>query len=141
MARPAGTAREVRARGVQDKKGKKRVRGDWVFAMAVGLDVVDVDFLLAAGAAIIGLLLRVGLAELEVGLAVLALAEAIGLVDLGVLGQLAVRLEGAGLVGRVLEDDVALAVLEFAQREEDDIALVDPDLLAHLAADLFGPSY
>ena len=109
--------------------------------MAVGLDVVDVDLLLAAGAAVVGLLLRVGLAELEVGLAVLALAEAIGLVDLGVLGQLAVRLEGAGLVGRVLEDDVALAVLEFAQREEDDVALVDPDLLAHLATDLFGPSY
>lgn len=110
--------------GTSDRSGK---------IGATRLDVVNVDLLLVTG---IRLIVRISIAELEVSLAILALAETIGLVDLGVLGQLAVRLERAGLVGRVLEDHVALVVLEVAEREEDDVALVDPDLLAHLATDL-----
>ncbi|KAL3955075.1 hypothetical protein ACCO45_010638 [Purpureocillium lilacinum] len=98
------------------------------------LDVVDVDLLLAA--LDVGLLVGVGIAELEVGLAVLALAEGVGLVDLGVLRQLAIGLESSGLIGGVLEDNIALVVLEVAQGEEDDVALVNPDLLSHLATDL-----
>lgn len=102
-------------------------------------NVVNVNLLLLAiGTLLRGLLVGIGVAELEVGLAVLALAEAVGLVDLGVLGKLAVGLEGTGLVGGVLEDDVALVVLEVAEGEENDVTLVDPDLLAHLATDLRG---
>ncbi|EGX90123.1 hypothetical protein CCM_06542 [Cordyceps militaris CM01] len=78
----------------------------------------------------------VGVTKLKEGLAILAGAKVVVLVDLGILGQLAVRLERAGLVGRVLEDDVALVVLEITQREEDDVALVDPDLFAHFTANL-----
>lgn len=40
-----------------------------------------------------------------------------------------------GLVGRVLENHVALLVLVLAQRDEDDVAVVDPDLLPELATD------
>ena len=58
------------------------------------------------------------------------------LVDLGVLGQFAVRLETSGLVGRVLQDDVAFLVLVVPQREQDDVTLVDPHLLAQLAPDM-----
>lgn len=100
----------------------------------VFLDVVNVNLLLATDLVVV--LVRVSVAELEVGLAVLALAEAVRLVDLGVLGELAVGLEGTGLVGSVLEDHVALVVLEVSEGEEDDVALVDPDLLSHLATDL-----
>ena len=52
------------------------------------------------------------------------------LVDLCRLGQFAVLLQLAGLVGRVLLDHVGLAVLEVSEREEDNVALVDPDLRA-----------
>lgn len=45
------------------------------------------------------------------------------------------RVQRTGLVGRVLEDHVALLVLVLAQRDEDDVAVVDPDLLPQLAAD------
>merc|ERR1712000_271924 len=101
------------------------------------LNVVNVNLLLTTtGRRVVRLLVRVGVAKLKVGLAILALVEGIRLVDLGVLGQLAVRLEGTGLVGRVLEDHVALAVLEVTEGEEDDVTLVDPDLFAHLATDV-----
>ena len=43
--------------------------------------------------------------------------------------------QGTGLVGRVLEDHVALLVLVLAQRDQDDVAVVDPDLFPELAAD------
>ena len=65
-----------------------------------GLNVVNVDLLLLV--VFRRLLVRAVVAKLEEGLAVLALVEVVVLVDLGVLGQLAVRLEGTGLVGRVL---------------------------------------
>ena len=41
----------------------------------------------------------------------------------------------AGLVGRVLEDDIALLVLVLAEGDEDDVSVVDPDLFPQLAAD------
>lgn len=99
------------------------------------LDVVDVDILAAGSALAVGLGVAV-LVELEAAVALVAGAVRVGLVDLGALGQLAVGLEGAGLVGRVLEDHVALLVLVVAQREQDDVAVVDPHLLAQLAADV-----
>jgi hypothetical protein len=37
---------------------------------------------------------------------------------------------------RVLHDDIALLVLVVSQRQEDDVALVDPHLLPQLAADM-----
>ena len=40
-----------------------------------------------------------------------------------------------GLVGRVFEDHVALLVLVLAQGDEDDVAVVDPDLFPQLATD------
>mmetsp|Transcript_80035 Transcript_80035/g.179090 ORF Transcript_80035/g.179090 Transcript_80035/m.179090 type:complete len:209 (+) Transcript_80035:228-854(+) len=57
-------------------------------------------------------------------------------VDLHGLGQLAVSLQIPGLICCVLNDDVALLVLEVAQGHEHDVALVDPDLLPHLATDV-----
>ncbi len=60
------------------------------------------------------------------------------LVDLGALGQLSIRLETPGLVGAVFEYDVALFVLVVAQREEDDVALVDPDFFAEFALQDYG---
>ena len=44
-------------------------------------------------------------------------------------------IQGTSLVGRVLEDNVALLVLVLAQRHEDDVAVVDPDLFPQLSAD------
>ncbi len=40
-----------------------------------------------------------------------------------------------GLVGGVLEDDIALLVLVFTEGDEDDVAVVDPDLFPELATD------
>lgn len=95
-------------------------------------NLVDVN-VLGADAARLLLALRVAvLVELKVAVAVALGAVRVRLVDLGRLGQLAVGLEGAGLVGRVLEDHVALVVLVVAEGEEDDVALVDPDLFAEL---------
>ena len=92
-------------------------------------DIIDLN-ILGAHAARLLLALRVAvLVELEVAVAVALGAVGVSLVDLGILGQLAVGLEGAGLVGGVLEDDVALVVLVVAEGEEDDVTLVDPDLL------------
>lgn len=93
----------------------------------VNLDILGAD---AVRAVVVG---RVPvLVELEVAVALALAAVSVRLVDLLVLGELAVGLEGAGLVGGVLEDDVALVVLVVAEGEEDDVALVDPDLLAEL---------
>lgn len=64
------------------------------------------------------------------------LAVGVGLVDLGVLRQLAVGLETSGLIGGVLHDNVALFVLVFTQREENNVTLVDPDLLPELATNV-----
>lgn len=101
-------------------------------------NVVNVELLL-----VVGVVLGLGLvsAELEAGVVVTVLAVGVGLVDLCVLGQLAKVLEITSLVGGVLEDDVALAVLEVSEGEEDDVALVDPDLLAHLTTDLDEEKY
>ena len=60
----------------------------------------------------------------------------VGLIDLRSLRQLAIRLERSRLVGVVLEDDVALLILVVTKRQQDDVALVDPDLLAELATDV-----
>ena len=49
-------------------------------------------------------------------------AVCIRFVDLGRVGQLLVQLEQTGLVGRVLQNDVALGVLVVAQGDEDNVA-------------------
>lgn len=90
-------------------------------------NLVDVNLLLVGRLAIF--------VELDVVLEAL-MAVGVGLVDLGVLGQLAVGLETAGLIGAVFENHVALLILVIAEREQDDIALVDPHLLAQLAANV-----
>ena len=43
-------------------------------------------------------------------------------------------MQGAGLVSRVLENHIALLVLVLAERDKDDVSIVDPDLLAKLAS-------
>ena len=58
------------------------------------------------------------------------------LVDPGRLRQLSVLLQVARLVGAVLVDDVDLLVLEVALADENDVAGRNPNLLAHLAADV-----
>ena len=90
------------------------------------LNVVNVDLTAA---------LAVVLAEVEAD-ALFLTAVCVGLVDLGRLGQLAVCLQASCFVGVVLEDDVALLVLVVTQRQEDNVALVDPDLLSQLATDV-----
>ena len=52
-------------------------------------------------------------------------------VDLRILGKFAVRFQVAGLIGCVLQDNVALLILIVAQGEQDDISLVDPHLTSH----------
>lgn len=56
------------------------------------------------------------------------LAERFRLVDFSVLWKLAVRLKIPRLVSSVFDDDIGFVVLEIAQREQDNIALVDPNL-------------
>lgn len=60
----------------------------------------------------------------------------ISLVDLGALWELAIGLQTSGLVRVVLENDISLFVLVIAEREKDDISLVDPDLLAKLSTNM-----
>jgi hypothetical protein len=95
--------------------------------VGVSLELVDIDFLLVLALAV--------LVELDVVLEALV-AEGIGLVDLGVLGQLTVGLQTAGLVGGVLHNNITLLVLVVTEREKDNITLVDPDLLAKLATNV-----
>lgn len=93
----------------------------------MSLELVDIDFLLILALAV--------LVELDVVLETLG-AVGIGFVDLGVLGQLAVGLQGTGLIGGVLHDNITLLVLVVTEREENDVTLVDPDLLAELSTDV-----
>lgn len=115
---------------------RKTQQVDNTFETLRRLDVVDFDFLAAGVAALVVARVGVVVAELEVALAILVGAVGIGLVDLGGLGQLAIGLERTGLIGVVLEDNVTLVVLVITQRQEDDIAVVDPDLLSQLASDV-----
>lgn len=50
------------------------------------------------------------------------------LIDDDVVGDFAERLKAAGLIGRVLEDNVHLALLEVADADQDQVTWVDPDL-------------
>ena len=102
---------------------------------ATCLDIVDLDILDATTWSVV---LGVGavLVELEAAVSVALLAVGVGLVDLGGLWELAVGLEGASLVGGVLEDDVSLLVLVVAEGQQNDITLVNPDLLTELATDV-----
>lgn len=43
-------------------------------------------------------------------------------------GEFAICLEIPGLVGRVLQDNVAFRILVISEAKEDDIALINPDL-------------
>jgi hypothetical protein len=86
-------------------------------------DGVDVDV-----AAVVALL------KLKPTLLVVAVHRRV--VDHDALRELPERLELARLVGRVLEDNVALVVLLVAERDEDDVARGDPNLLPHLSADV-----
>ena len=42
-------------------------------------------------------------------------------------------------VGRIFEDYIAFLILVIAERKEDDVALVDPDLLAQFTTDVGEP--
>lgn len=44
------------------------------------------------------------------------------------------NVQGAGLVGRVLENHIALLILVLAERHKYDISVVNPDLLAKLSS-------
>jgi len=97
------------------------------------LDVVDTE---TTGVGDVSLFLG-GADVVELDLIVVALlAESHGLVDLDVLGELAVGLQIPGLVRRVLENDVGLGVLVVSQTDEDDVGLIDPDLLTEFASDV-----
>ena len=60
----------------------------------------------------------------------------IRLIDLRRLRQLPIRLQTPRLVRTVLEYDVPLLVLIVPQRQQYDVALVDPDFLPEFAADV-----
>lgn len=105
-------------------QGREHRALGWI---GVSLELVDIDFLLILAVTVF--------VELDVVVCALS-AVGIGLVDLGVLGQLAVGLQGTGLIGGVLHDNIALLVLVVTQGEENDVTLVDPDLLAKLATNV-----
>ena len=78
--------------------------------------------------------------DVVVGVLVIVLVEAAAdFVEAGGVGELAVGLEEAGLVGHVLEDDVSLVVLVVSQPHQDDVTGGDPNLLVHLASDVAQP--
>ena len=45
------------------------------------------------------------------------------------------NVQRTSLISRVLENDVSLLVLVLAERDENDVAVVDPDLFPELATD------
>lgn len=57
-------------------------------------------------------------------------------VDFQVLRDFSLSLELTDFVREVLEDDIALFVLEFSEAAHDEIAHADPDFLFHLSADV-----
>lgn len=63
------------------------------------------------------------LLEIEGDIVVLTLTDLVGHVDLGVVGELALRFQTASLITRVLENDVGLRVLEVAKTNQNDVAL------------------
>lgn len=93
----------------------------------VTLEVVDIDFLLILTLAV--------LVELDVVIETI-IGVSVGLVDLGVLGKFTVGLQTAGLIGGILHDNITLLILVITEREQNDITLVDPDLLAELATNV-----
>eukprot|EP00268_Persea_americana_P048336 TRINITY_DN50_c0_g1_i2.p1 TRINITY_DN50_c0_g1~~TRINITY_DN50_c0_g1_i2.p1 ORF type:complete len:183 (+),score=31.15 TRINITY_DN50_c0_g1_i2:423-971(+) len=103
-----------------------KVKVEWNGGGGVALDLVDV------------LVLEF---DVVITCVVVLLVEAGGdaLVEAHAVGELAVGLEEAGLVGHVFEDDVGLVILVVAEADEDDVAGGDPDLLVHLAADVAEP--
>lgn len=101
-----------------------------------GLDVINVH-LLTANTTSLGVARRVAVViKLKVAIAIAVGAVRVRLVNLGVLGQLAVGLERARLLDCVLEDDVPLVVLVVTKGEKNDVTLVDPDLLAQFATNV-----
>lgn len=57
-------------------------------------------------------------------------------VDLGRFWQFTICLQTSGFIGVVLEDNISLLVLVISQGQQNDITLVDPHLLSHLASDV-----
>ena len=100
------------------------------------LDVININFLSTLAALVITITLTSILIELEIAVSIALLSICICLVDLRTLRQLSIRLQRSRLVSAVLEDYVALLVLVVAQREQDDVALVDPDLLSEFATNM-----
>lgn len=76
------------------------------------------------------------LVKLEIAVSLSFLSVGVGLVDLGTLRQLSVRLETSSLVGAVLQNYIAFLILVVSERQQDDVSLVDPHLLAKLATDV-----
>jgi len=97
------------------------------------LNIIDINFLPIS--TLITLIIPI-LIELKPDALVALVTVCIRLVDLRVLGQLAIRFEGPSFVGSVFEDNVAFFVLVIAEGEKDDVALVDPDFLSQLASDV-----
>jgi hypothetical protein len=76
---------------------------------------------------VLALLIRRNFVELDAVVSLFS-TERVRLVDFCGLREFAILLELASLVGRVLLNDVGFVVLEVAEGDEDDVALVDPDL-------------
>jgi len=79
---------------------------------------------------------QIHVVELIRNVVVLAIFSNSRLVDFGRFGQFAIGLQLTGLVRIVLQNDVGFAVLKVAQANEDNIALVYPDLLTKLATNV-----
>jgi hypothetical protein len=69
-------------------------------------------------------------------LVLLSLHHCICVVDADVLRQLPILLQATGLICHILQDHITLGVLVVTQADQDDVSLVDPNLLAHLATDM-----
>jgi hypothetical protein len=103
-------------------------------ASANPLDLIDINLL--STLSIIVVAVTPVLVELEIAVSFSLLSVCIGLVDLGAFWEFTVCFQRSGFVGAVLEDNVAFLVLVVAEREKDDVPLVDPDLLSELASDV-----
>ena len=81
------------------------------------------------------------LIELEPDALISFVAVSIRFVDLCVGRQFSVRFETACLVRGIFQNDIALLVLEVPKRDEDNIALVDPDLLSQFSTNVRQPLF
>eukprot|EP00380_Ascogregarina_taiwanensis_P017161 284817046_1 len=69
---------------------------------------------------------------LELNVIFARLSSYVHLIDLGVLGQLSLRLKHSGFIRIVLQDNIPFRILVVPQRYKHDVSCIYPNLLSHL---------